>query len=1301
MRSFHLSWLILVLLTGFSSALAALPIAPDEIRVADSPAGGGQMCGLGEGASVSQHPHFSVIHRCAAPKHPATKLRVQLSLDPLFNALLWDSGLVAIDATGPDQRTPYIAYTGAPLPLGTPIYVRTAVKDDQNAASPFSTSLPNGATPQFTTATPMGACDLRVGTDVSSEKQGNPAVLPSHKLRLTAEFVGAELQANHAQVEISPASDFQEILWDSGWVTIAAINPGQRCQAIQTEGDFDASTAYFWRIRFKDTAAAVSSWSAAGASFVVQYPDPTQPAPAGFGGAKRDIGIFGTQSSDIAVDDLNGDGVPDVVIASEVAGEPHTLQLSFGALNQGAVLYFGAALGGKARVACLDVDQDGDRDIAVLAGHTLTVYLNSSLTFAPLDPITIAGSGELLELHAADLEWSGWPGLVASYQDTVYWLPNDNGLFASVVEVSTLAAPVLDVCVADFLDDGRPEIVVMREGLVLAFGVFKGYVNDLGAWPFSGASQLRIVEGNGDVAKDVLCTNGWQIEIRRLSEQGEWTVLKQAALAHGGKCLELLSGDLNGDGLIDAAALMDTGSLLCMQTATGFAEHEYAGYGLEGAHARGSIADVNDDGRLDIVATRPGATTQVYYNGARRQVSISNAVAVQPAVGEGYIEFELTLDAPSCSYIEVDCTTDEEGEGEGDRVPNDTSFLNAQAGPGPLISTSGRLVFVPGQMRAVFRVTLSKAALPAASTGQVHIVGALGALVTTATATGTVYAAGGSSSGPAATSGLQRDWTLRGQINAMVHAANGNVYFGGEFDGVEWQANGLAALGASGLRQRALPGVNGTVKAVAMDTDGSVYIGGQFVLTHLGMTYKNVVKFNYDGSLDTGFRPNPNTATGDGVVNAIALKNGSVYLGGRFTQLANCTLAIKNIAHVFSTGAYPARPDRFGVYKSFSYGDPPQLPPEVLCLLVADGGFGSQEFLIVGGKRFDRAVSTTGGSVVVGNLALFGTGYGSPVANMPRVSGEVRALAVSNEMFSNWGTGGYSRTILFGGSFEWVFYPKMGASVSETRMNLNSTNFSGELKYGKSASALSHSPVHALHVESGNKLWVGRDKQHMGYSYDPLSIYTVTSGDFVRNATFASGLNSAVRGLAPGDNQMLVTGDFTQRTVGASSIPVGRALVFSTQTLGVVSSFRSSVDQPIVCVASARDAQNRLRGFILGGSFTKLIALRGNLAAMNAAGELLPWGPSVDGPVHAMALDGGTVFFGGEFTQVTGTQINARRSLACATANDEAVDASNWIADLSGSTCEVRALVTDGSACSLLAATSRRSTARCVRTPPP
>ena len=68
------------------------------------------------------------------------------------------------------------------------------------------------------------------------------------------------------------------------------------------------------------------------------------------------------------------------------------------------------------------------------------------------------------------------------------------------------------------------------------------------------------------------------------------------------------------------------------------------------------------------------------------------------------------------------------------------------------------------------------------------------------------------------------------------------------------------------------------------------------------------VKFNYDGSLDTGFRPNPNTATGDGVVNAIALKNGSVYLGGRFTQLANCTLAIKNIARACGDEISEAQP---------------------------------------------------------------------------------------------------------------------------------------------------------------------------------------------------------------------------------------------------------------------------------------------------------------------------------------------------------------------------------------------------------
>ncbi|MCC6151799.1 MAG: VCBS repeat-containing protein [Planctomycetes bacterium] len=458
--------------------------------MADSPVGGGQICGLGEGVGISQHPYFSVVSRCAAPKRAATKLRVQLALDPLFSVLLWDSGFVAIDATGPDQRTPYIAYTGAPLPLGAPIYVRAGVKDDQDAASPFSTVLPNGATPQFSVATPAGACDLRVGTDISSEKQGNPAVLPSHKLRFTAEYVGAELQANQAQVEISMASDFGEVFWNSGWVNIAAISTGQRCQPILTEGDFDASTAYFWRIRFKDTTAAISSWNAAGASFVVQYPDPTQPAPAGFGGAKRDVGIFGMQSSDVAVSDINSDGVPDIVIANETAGEPHTIQLSFGAANPGAALHFGAAIGGAARVACFDCDLDGDCDIAVLSGHSLTVYANAGMTFTPLSPLIIPGSGELIELHAADLDWSGWPSLVASYQDSVYWLPNTEGSFSTPVEVNTSPSSLLDVCVADFLDDARPEIVLLRDGQLLVFGIVKGFVNDLGVWPFAGAAQF-------------------------------------------------------------------------------------------------------------------------------------------------------------------------------------------------------------------------------------------------------------------------------------------------------------------------------------------------------------------------------------------------------------------------------------------------------------------------------------------------------------------------------------------------------------------------------------------------------------------------------------------------------------------------------------------------------------------------------------------------------------------------------------------------------------------------------------------
>jgi hypothetical protein len=87
-----------------------------------------------------------------------------------------------------------------------------------------------------------------------------------------------------------------------------------------------------------------------------------------------------------------------------------------------------------------------------------------------------------------------------------------------------------------------------------------------------------------------------------------------------------------------------------------------------------------------------------------------------------------------------------------------------------------------------------------------------------------------------------------------------------------------------------------------------------------------------------------------------------------------------------------------------------------------------------------------------------------------------------------------------------------------------------------------------------------------------------------------------------------------------------------------------------------------------GGSFdtvnaTGVGAVRHNLAAVDAtSGDVLPFDPDVGAPVNTLALDGGTVFAGGEFTTVNGTA--ARERLAALDSQTGA--ARPWRADADG-----------------------------------
>ena len=77
------------------------------------------------------------------------------------------------------------------------------------------------------------------------------------------------------------------------------------------------------------------------------------------------------------------------------------------------------------------------------------------------------------------------------------------------------------------------------------------------------------------------------------------------------------------------------------------------------------------------------------------------------------------------------------------------------------------------------------------------------------------------------------------------------------------------------------PNVNDVVKALAVQPDGKIVIGGQFTSVG-GQSRNNVARLNSDGSLDTSFA-DPNVS---GPVFTVALQpDGNIVIGGQFLNI--------------------------------------------------------------------------------------------------------------------------------------------------------------------------------------------------------------------------------------------------------------------------------------------------------------------------------------------------------------------------------------------------------------------------------
>ncbi len=127
---------------------------------------------------------------------------------------------------------------------------------------------------------------------------------------------------------------------------------------------------------------------------------------------------------------------------------------------------------------------------------------------------------------------------------------------------------------------------------------------------------------------------------------------------------------------------------------------------------------------------------------------------------------------------------------------------------------------------------------------------------------------------------------VNGRVRAVAVQADGDVVIGGDFTTVKGVArNYVARVKPDGTLDSTFdPGVNGPVLALAVQANGNILLGGQFS-TVAGNACAHLARVDASGNHDDYFMPAPS-----GEVRALAVqRDGKILVGGNFTMLAGMT----------------------------------------------------------------------------------------------------------------------------------------------------------------------------------------------------------------------------------------------------------------------------------------------------------------------------------------------------------------------------------------------------------------------------
>jgi len=454
------------------------------------------------------------------------------------------------------------------------------------------------------------------------------------------------------------------------------------------------------------------------------------------------------------------------------------------------------------------------------------------------------------------------------------------------------------------------------------------------------------------------------------------------------------------------------------------------------------------------------------------------------------------------------------------------------------------------------------------------------------------------------------EWQFNGNVSVIELAAGGTRYLGGNFTSVGVYTGKAAPVDITTgkLTTGSFPSVEGSgnVKVIEPDGQGGWYVGGSFATSAKdnidGVAHNGLAHFLADGSVDPNF---PDIAVG-GVVNAIAVDNGTVYIGGTFSGVGGVTT--RNLAAITTDGVViDWAPVVNSVVNSLAIsGDK----------LYVGGLFSSIDGISRG--RLAAFYTQAAASSLKGTLLI---------AWNPSANSDVFAIAIGGS------------NLYFGGRFTGVIDAATATTTLRNRLAAVDLASGSLSTWDPNGTDLSNT-VFTLATDSTSVYAGGRFTSIGNNSQSYLASIKMTDGTLNAWNPRPSNLVST---LKISGNTVYVGGGFTDIRSDSSR---KQKYVAAIGKDGVVSSWQPNSDGNVAAIAIDGST------VYLGGTFNVIgAATRNRLASINTDGTLRDWNPDANSTISAMDINESTqkIYIGGYFSNISGSAQSGIAAVSTAT----------------------------------------------------